>query len=74
MLTGSGAAGVASAEQLFAVLRPWSEGATFANFVDTDDPVRIARSYDNPTRDRMRLISEKCDPKRLFAVAGELRT
>lgn len=73
VLSGSEASTVASTEQLFAAVGPWTSGATLANFVDTVDPARIARSYDAHTVDRMRAVAERYDPRGVFAASGELK-
>ena len=49
-------------------MQPFSSGAVYVNYLDTDDAERVQAAYDPATFQRLRLLKQRYDPGNFFRV------
>jgi len=59
-------ANIASVRQLAAVLKPWTTGSVYVNFLGDEGPGRIEASYGDEHFARLRTIKRDWDPRNVF--------
>jgi FAD/FMN-containing dehydrogenase len=61
-----GALNIASIKQLAAVMKPWTTGTVYLNFLGDEGPKRIEAGFGAEKFDRLRQIKRSWDPTNLF--------
>ncbi|MHA3023090.1 FAD-binding oxidoreductase [Mycobacterium sp. BMJ-28] len=64
----------AQAGALGRALAPWSTGGLLPNFASSADPERLARVYDEDTRDWLATLADRFDPHGVFRTGQAVRS